>query len=242
MTIQLVSQHAGKAADVRLKHVSQIINESSADLVVFAGHALLYKSDISDLKKSIVNKKSSVLLETKENGNHLYRIESGRIIDMKTHQLFKRSREINKDPKLAEDLLNELEQRRRFDVKGKNCLVLQCGELNILKNYQTERNRVVFRFDNDRELESRFLDIIERVDILLNPIHSPMGNQGKLSLRRVFLSRNDRAYFSTCNASTAKALSLNRNSLQYALRDGRDLTAVESSLFGKSYIIRSYEL
>lgn len=242
MIIELVSQHAGKTADVRLKHVIQIINNSMADLIVFAGHALIRKKDVSSLRRALKNNTSAVLLETKEGGNHLYRIESGKIIDLNTHQVFKTSDEINKEPRKADALLNELESNRCFEVKGRKCLVLQCGELNILRNYQSDGNRVAFRFDNTPELEKRFFKLIEQSDIILNPIHKPMGNQGKLSKRRITLSDDGRAYFSTCNALTGDSLSLKQKSLQYATVNGKDYPESESVQFGRSYIIRTYEL
>lgn len=249
MTIQLVSLHKLLTAEARLKLVSEIINESSADLILFPGHTLLSKEDVTHLRRSLKNKSSVVLFETKDGGfenegNHLFRIEGGKIVDMKSRQIFTKSAQINKNKEYALDLLDELEQdtKRRFRVKNKRCLVLQCGELNILKNYQKEGNRVAFRYDNDPDLEKRFFDIIEHVDIVLNPIHAPMGNQNKLGARRMLLSNNGRAYFSTCNALNAKTLTLKRKSLQYALKDGHDLQEAEDAICEKSYIIRSYKL
>lgn len=242
MIIELVSQHAGKTADNRLKHVIQIINNSTADLIMFAGHSLIRKNDVTELKRSLKNKKCSVLFETKEGGNHLYRIEDGKVIDMNTHQVFSQSKEVNKAPEKAEFLIDELESHRCFEVLGQKCLVLQCGELNILKNYQAEGNCVAFRFDNNPALEKRFFNLLSHVNIILNPIHLPMGNQGKLSKRRYLLSSDGRAYFSACNAETASSLSLKQKSLQYALVNGEDKPATDSVLFGKSYIIRTFEL
>ena len=242
MIIELISQHAGKTADVRLKHVIQIINNSTADLIVFAGHALIRKKDVNSLRCALKNDTSAVLLETKEGGNHLYRIDRGKIIDMNTHQVFKTSDEIKKEPPKADTLLSELEHNRCFEIKEHRCLVLQCGELNILKNYQAEGNRVAFRFDNDPVLEKRFFNLIDQIDIVLNPIHKPMGNQGKLSKRRIILSEKGRAYFSTCNALTGDTLSLKQKSLQYATVDGKDYPETESAQYGRSYIIRKYEL
>ena len=249
MTIQLVSLHKLLTADARLKLVSEIINESSADLIMFAGHTLLYKEDISRLRKFLNNKVSVVLFETKDGGfdnggNHLYRLEGGKIVDMKSRQIFKDSDQIDTDKGKALKLLDELEQdtKRHFNVKDKRCIVLQCGELNILKNYQKEGNRVAFRYDNDPDLEKRFFDIIEHVDIILNPMHTPMGNQPKMGPRRILLSSNGRAYFSTSNALNAKTLTLKHKSLQYALKDGLDLREAEDAICENSYIIRSYEL
>jgi|GEM_PF-1964679 len=248
-TIQLVSLHKLLTADARLKLVNEIINESHADLILFAGHTLLSKGDVPRLRKSLKNESSVVLFETKDGGfdhggNHLYRLDGGKIVDMKSRQLFINSDQINKDKGYAFKLLDELEHdtKRHFNVKDKRCIVLQCGELNILKNYQKDGNRVAFRYSDDPDLEKRFFDIIDNVDIILNPMHTPMGNQHKLGARRIFLSKNGRAYFSTSNALNAKKLTLKYKSLQYALMDGYDLREAEDAICGKSYIIRSYEL
>ena len=129
-----------------------------------------------------------------------------------------------------------------FSVCRKHCLVLQCGELNILKNYQKEGNRVAFRVDNDPILEKRFSELLGQTHIVLNPIHSPMGNQPKLSKRRVFLSRNGRAYFSTSNAEDSKHLSLRYKSLQYALFDGKVLSELNNEESRTGYITRTFEI
>ena len=44
------------------------------------------------------------------------------------------------------------------------------------------------------------MKLLQSVDIILNPIHSPMSNYDKIEKRRIFLSDSKRYYFSVCNA------------------------------------------
>jgi hypothetical protein len=79
--------------------------------------------------------------------------------------------------------------------------------MNILKNIQSEENRVEFRLAEDKILNERFLKILMETDVFLNPIHSPMGNQGKIQKRREFLSQNEKYYF--CNLQRNRILCWN---------------------------------
>ena len=118
---------------------------------------------------------------------------------------------------LAETFINELETRRKFKVKGCNCLVLLCGENNILKNLQSNCNNVVVRIGN-KSLVQRFKQVLNSSDIILNIIHQPQyGNQNKLHKRREFFSQNNRTYLSTNNC---KKLSSSVKSTQYVYRNG----------------------
>ena len=146
-----------------------------------------------------------VLFEVKRSNNedypnYLYTIQDGKIKSLNTKQVFATSSEIEGNEFLCEQFINELETKRRFAVKGKICLVLQCGENNIIKNSQSEKNKPYFRLEERKDLKGKFLSILKDTDIVLNPIHSPMGNQGKLEQRRKYLSGNKRYYFSVCNA------------------------------------------
>lgn len=240
MTIQLVSYQYRKTEAKRQEYTAQIINASAADLILFPGHTLLYKKDIVELAKHLNNNKVCAVIETKEGGNHPYLLDGGKIKDLRTSQWFATSKQIARDKMLCEEFLDELDSKRILEVNGVRCLLLQCGENNILKNYQSDGNRAAFRFDNMPQLRERFEAILSSVQIILNPAHTPMGNQGKLAKRRQLLSADGRAYFFTCNASD-KHGNILAKSMQYAVVDGiqQDSEAVLSDDGG--YVCRTFQ-
>ena len=160
---------------------------------------------------------------------------------MYSHQLFTDSASISIHPELMDHLMLELETRRRFAVANRNVSIIQCGENGILMNKQSEGNRPVFRFEDDEALNKRFTDFLNNTDIILNPIHSPMGNQGKMQKRRELFSDNNRAYFSTANFDNEE--SVYNKSVQYACINGEDLEPINVE-GGKrnSYIVRTFEI
>ena len=117
------------------------------------------------------------------------------------------------------------------------------GELNLLRNYQNENNRVDFRVD-DHELKTTFEEILADTHIFLNPMHTPMGNLGKMAKRREYLSQNGRAYFSTCNLpddTDNSELAFAKRKLQYGYCNGK---ALEGELIecNEKYLIKEYLL
>ena len=240
--VELVSYQYRKTEAKRLAYTAEIINRSSADIILFAGHTLLYSKSIAELSKLIRNKRSYAFIETRESDeefNHPYLVAKGKIVDLKTHQFFVYSSEIKKDITLGLKYLDELETKRIVKIGSRHCLLVQCGEINILKNHQTEGNRASFRFDDDSEMRSRFEKILSSVDIVLNPMHSLMGNQGKLARRRELFSRDGRLYFSTCNAD-AKHKNLRAKSIQYAYQNGIPLCAEMTLAEDGGYISRVF--
>ena len=202
MVIQLVSYKSTLRADSRLRHTAEIINSSKADLILFAGHTIASPSDADELNKLVDNDKTIAVIEVKEDKtskmnpvcHSLFLLENGIVRSLFTHQLFSDSKTINSYPILGEYLMLELETRRKFSAANRNVAIIQCGENNILRNIQSEENRAVFRFDENTALNKRFTDFLNNTDIILNPLHSPMGNQDKMRKRRVLFSNHNRAY------------------------------------------------
>ena len=247
MIIQLVSYKASLRANSRLKHTLSIINSSKADLILFSGHTLSSHMDVVELNSQIENKTTTAILEIKVNAisklnivhHSLFLFKDGYVRDMYTHQLFGDSATINAYPELGNHLLFELETRRCFDVVNKNVIVLQCGENGILRNKQSEGNKAIFRFEDDEKLSNRFATILDNTHIVLNPIHSPMGNQGKMRKRREYYSNNNRAYFSAANFSDDE--SIYNKSLQYACINGIEQEPIDTKIGAKNaYIIRTF--
>ena len=227
MIVQLVSYKSTLRADSRLQHTAEIINSSKADLILFAGHTLASHRDVDELNTLLDNNRTTAVIEVKKNTkskslpvyHSLFLLQNGVTKDIYTHQLFTDSKTIKAYPELGEHLMLELETRRNFSTANRNVSVIQCGENNILRNIQSEGNRAVFRFEDDAILNKRFADFLNNTDIILNPMHSPMGNQPKMRKRREFFSSNNRAYFSTANYVDEEAIY--NKSVQYACINGK---------------------
>lgn len=247
MIVQLVSYKSTLRADSRLQHTAEIINSSKADLILFAGHTLASHRDVDELNTLLDNNRTTAVIEVKKDTkskslpvyHSLFLLQNGVTKDIYTHQLFTDSKTIKAYPDLGEHLMLELETRRNFSTANRNVSVIQCGENNILRNIQSEGNRAVFRFEDDAILNQRFAAFLNNTDIILNPMHSPMGNQGKMRKRREFFSDNNRAYFSTANFEDEE--SIYNKSVQYACINGKEQEPMDVEV-GKrdSYIVRTF--
>ena len=230
---------------VRLDLAARIINNSKADILLFSGHTIDFVNEIEELKSIIQNKKTEVVFELENINsdkieNCLYQIKKGKINNLYTNQIFTESGDIEGNYELGDRLLNEFETKRKLKVKGLNFLIIQCGEMNILKNIQGEGNRVEFRLLDDGNLYNRFDQLLKNTDVILNPIHTPMGNQGKIQKRREFLSKNSKYYFSASN-SKKDSTNLNLKSLQYAFFNGKEMIEKEKFLTEQS-VSRIYDI
>lgn len=243
--IEIVSFVHGLPNKQRLVLTRDIINQSVADLMLFSGHTIGSVKDIEILKEEVQNNKTNVILElqdikSEKISNCLYKLSAGRLESMYTNQLFTTSREIENNNQLAERLLNELKTRRKIKVKGLKVLIIQCGELNILKNLQAKKNRVEYRVTKNKELVDSYDDLFQQTDLFLNPIHTPMGNQGKMAVRRTFLSNNNRYYFSSSNTK-ADSANLKLKSLQFACYNGEALVEVNKEIREK-VVLQTFEI
>ena len=247
MIVQLVSYKSTLRADSRLQHTAEIINSSKADLILCAGHTLASHRDVDELNTLLDNNRTTAVIEVKKDTkskslpvyHSLFLLQNGVAKDIYTHQLFTDSKTIKAYPELGEHLMLELETRRNFSTANRNVSVIQCGENNILRNIQSEGNRAVFRFEDDAILSQRFAAFLNKTDIILNPMHSPMGNQGKMRKRRELFSSNNRAYFSTANYVDEEAIY--NKSVQYACINGKEQEPMDVEV-GKrdSYIVRTF--
>jgi len=245
MKIEIVSYRYALADKDRLNLTKDIINTSISDLLLFSGHTIGDVKDIEVLKTLIENTRIEVILELKDIKsdmikNCLYHVTKGKLKSLNTNQIFTESSEIEGNYELAARLLHEFETNRIIKIKGISILIVQCGEINILKNIQNENNRVEFRLPDERSLNDRFTNLMKKTNIILNPIHTPMGNQGKLQKRREYFSKNKRYYFSASNTKECSN-NLELKSLQYAYFNGKMLTEIDKHISDDS-IRRIYEI
>lgn len=245
MKIQITSYIYGLSDKVRFDLTKDTINNSTADLILFSGHTIGFANEIEKLQYTIKNDQSEVIFElqnikSEKIGNCLYHIKKGKMINLYTNQIFTQSGEIEGNYELGDRLLHEFENNRIIQIKGLSILIIQCGEINILKNIQSEENRVEFRLSDDPILSERFTKIFTETDIFLNPIHTPMGNQGKIQKRREFFSKGNKYYFSASNTKEYSN-NLDLKSLQYAYHNEHELIEVEKIITDK-LISRIYEI
>jgi hypothetical protein len=244
-SIEIVSFVSGLANRVRLRLTLDIINNSTADILLFSGYTIGFVNDIKVLKESIQNKHTEVILELENINsdkikNCLYRLTKGELKSLYTNQLFSTSGEIEGNYELGDRFLYELETKRSFKINDLKIIVFQCGELNILKNFQGRENKVEFRLSSRKDLKNRFDKLLQNTKIILNPMHTPMGNQGKMKKRREYLSKNKRYYFSTSNTKE-NSTNLKLSSQQYAYFNGKPLKEV-NQIFVENAVSRIFEI
>lgn len=256
MKIELVSLNYNLHGQKRYDQVTSIINHSEAELILFCGHTFKESHDLDSLPEQINNTKPIVLFEVKSVAessfvnlrNCLYILEKGNVRSLFTNQFFATSQEIENNETLCERFINELETRRQITIMDKNCLIFQCGEINIVKNIQKEGNRPVFRLSQRKDLMERFEKVLNNTNIILNPIHTPMGNQGKMEKRREFFSDNNRFYFSTSQNGTRvvkgekKAIPMDADILQYAFYNKKALKETQCDVNSKNYTLRIFDI
>lgn len=244
LKIELVSLRSNLKKAKRHSIFVDMINHSCSDIILFCGHSLIKEDEVYFLDQEITNTNVTVLFEVREIEesefvkfkNGLFIVEQGKSRNLFTNQLFSTHDEIDNNEMLCERFIHELENKRHFVIKGKSILILQCGELNIIKNLQGKENQPIFRIPQREDLQARFEKILEETDIVLNPIHTPMGNQGKMHKRRELLSANNRFYFSVSHNGERK---MEAHSLQYAYHNGKVLN--ESNIeVTDDYQIRMY--
>ena len=218
----------------------QLFNDSDADVILFPGWSFRDTNHVENFKSSISNNKTLGFLElqrvdSRDLTNALFSISKGEL-KFVSIQLFSTSNEIATNPVLGQMFVDQFANARAFKVKNKIVRIMQCGELNILRNEQANGNKVEFRF-LDKSLEIQFLKSLQETALILNPQHTPMGNQGKMSRRRAYLSSNRRGYISTSNVSTGQELEKTK-SAHYAYFNGREL---ERNTVDKGEFHRVYE-
>lgn len=249
MNIELISYRGNIKSDKKNDLTVSLINNSEADILLFPGHTVNNLKDIGFVASKIKNKNSTAFLELKEIGarkvtNWSFVLEKGNLINCSSHQLFSTSEEINSSDYCAENLLYELKYKRIHVINGKKVCLLICGELNILMNIQSQENKVAIR-TNSNKMKNEFIKLFKGIDIFLNPIHTPMGNQGKMKKRRIYLSSNNRAYFSTSNlvksVGEADHSFKTMKALQYAYRNGKEINCIYSENTD-DFLIRKYEI
>lgn len=244
--LELVSLRSSLKSQKRHSIFVDTVNRSQSDLIVFCGHSIMREDEVYSLEQEITNKKIACVFEIKEINESkfvklkhgLFLIKQGKIKNLFTNQLFYSHEEIDDNEILCERFIQELENRRFLVINNKSILILQCGELNILRNLQSRDNQPIFRIPQREDLQMRFEKTLKKTNIVLNPIHTPLGNQGKMHKRREFLSSENRYYFSASQNGERK---MDAAGLQYAYHNGTKLCENKKEVT-HDYQIRYYEI
>ncbi|MBF0503331.1 MAG: hypothetical protein HQM09_24645 [Candidatus Riflebacteria bacterium] len=240
--------------------VYEMINaHAEFDLLVFPGWTLANTKTLLSMLKHISNTNTVAILEALDTGI-THAISHGMLARSFEEQVFAESSEIEGDETKMEKFLDVFENHRQFSVCGASARLLICGELNVLRNYQNRDNCVDFRFPGHQAFSKKFAEIFARTQIIVNPGHTPMGNQCKMIKRREYLSQSGRLYCYTANYRKRgkKKMSSKQNprwnrcpevskqlllkaSLQYCYYDGCPVTGQIAS-HDCNHILRIYNI
>ena len=177
-------------------------------------------------------------------GNQLFLLQNGKVIDLKTHQVFSEHKDATEEN--IERLLDELECHRQFIVGEKRFLVIQCGENNVLKTQRGVKNRAEFRLQNSN-LKKRFDKVIDSVDVILNPVHTKWGRFYDFTCRLYKFSEKKRCCF-YCSQLEGNQLinainSPEKNTAQRAMKNRKILSPhFCSDINNKEFLLQTYEI
>lgn len=212
-------------------------DQPSLDLLLFSGWTVS-SDDYRTFLEENKNPRSIVVLQEEDgSGFPPYHFVQGRRDLTNARSLVRQifaDRKVT-TPELA-DLLYALEHERKVEVAGKMARLIICGENNLLRNLQSDGNRVLFRDDG---LADRFERIRRETGIFLNPAHTPMGELGKLKRRWSYLSSGAKLSLYTTNAPDRRLLGQKR--LQYAFADEKELRPIQGPVIHGGLRLAVYE-
>lgn len=232
----------------RVNAISKILNESTADFVMFSEHIFKDRSGLKDIEKQVHNKAITALLELNEgkglNGNCMYLFQNGkwRYID---GQVFSESKEAvgSNIEELIKCLCGDYDfDDRRFTVAGKKFLIIHCGENNILKG---STGIAEFRMNDRPDLEERFEKLLNSVDVVLNPVHTKWGRFGNFLTRIRKFSENGRYCFSNCqmegNQLEAARKNPAHNTTHVAMHNSELIAPIYTNE-DEEYLVQTFEI
>ncbi len=243
MKVQLISYVNDLSDSDKLKNTVELINQSESDLILFSGWTISTLKELTIVKKAITNTSVQAIVELADFGNGLenclYLLRNGEFHNMFSNQFFFKSADLNID--LAEWFIQELKTRRLIEIDGKKILIIQCGENNILHCPKGD-SKAYFRYSQDRTLAREFSNLLSNVDIILNPIHTPMSEGfGIMSKRRQYFSENSRAYFSTSNTCEGSD-DITSQGLQFGFFNGEKIQPIVEPNGNSQFVSSIYEI
>lgn len=252
MIIQLVSfpvyaRLTLDKCDERVKIIVKILNETSADFVMFSDSILRDPSYLKIIKRLVHNKSVTALLEFKVKpgvkGNQMYLFQNGDFT-YSGHQLFSSPEEASSWCDAVIDIsTNKYEDfRRQFVVGKKRFLIVQCGENNILKG---STGTAEFRIKNRPDVEKQYEDILNNVDIVLNPVHTRWGRFGNFLTRIRKFSENGRYCFSCAQMEGSQLESARKNpshNTTHVAMFNKELVTPVFTNKDEDYLLQTFEI
>jgi len=206
--------------------VSSILERTKgSDLVLFSGWTLKNRKELEEVVRRTAGTAQTFILEVgfglraKDASEGYYVISPRKDGPGALKQEFAFSQDVNGERDRINTYLDKLERERCFDINGRRMRLIICGENNVLRNIQSQGNKVVCRVD-DEESRRRLDAILKDTDVFLNPSHTPPGNLGKMHRRWEFLSQDGRAALFVTNENAGRGKDLSKRSLSYAFQDG----------------------
>ena len=234
----------------RIEDIVAIIKESGADFIMFSEHILCRRESLETICEKTKSSSITTLFELKDitriglARNKLFLLKDGYIIDLQSRQIFADSSQVDED--YCERLIEELEYRRLFEVKGKNFLIVQCGENNILKSVKGE-GKAVYRLRKRPDLKKRFDEVLKNVDIVLNPTHTQwIGRFREPFISRLLTFSEKKRYCFTCTQMGGKQLinarmNPNDNSTMKGTHSRRQINPIFTNE-NADYLVQIYEI
>lgn len=227
--VSLIAIDSDKIPKENINSIIEILNKlTDNDLVLFAGWTLATKLDLDEVIKENNNNLTTFVLEVgdgyrsdKEDDFGFYVVRGKEIIKSAIKQIFMDSsimdfHEENEPIKNIKKLIDELNEKRCFNINDKNIRLIICGEHNILKSKKDKDYKAQFRFEEDTELNNQFQAIVQKTDIFLNPAHTRMGEEHILQKKLSYLSQNLKLCLFTANKY------LTKDHQHYLFRNGEE--------------------
>lgn len=233
-TVSLVKNDIPIYENTKKKTILNIINKLyNSDLILFPGYTFENISTFLKVIEKSTNNNSVIVFEiySKDDYDGCGIVQEKKIKNIGISQIFATSKEAN-DENLSE-ILDKMATERYFKHNNKRIRLIICGENNLLRNQQSNHNKVFFR-SKDKALTNRFTKMVDDTDIFLNPAHTPMGNLGKLKKRWAYLSENKKVVLFTTNEISENP-NMCKKSLQYIFYNGQELEG--KTLIGSDYKI-----
>lgn len=256
MKIQLASFPAYSRLTKEKRHqridaIVKILNESPADFVMFSQWVLRDTEDLRIIRALVNNKSVSAFIELKEanglNGNCMYIFQDGQWMYMDC-QIFSESSDAKKYAikYLLDDVRgNHFNMRRQFVAGGKRFLVINCGENNFLKGSSGIAD---FRF-KDCCIDSLFEEVLDSIDVVLNPVHDRWSRFGHFLTRIRKFSEHNRYCFSNTQMEGSQfenALkSPDHNTTHVAMHNSEPLAPINTEVVdagAEKVLLQTYEV
>lgn len=232
-----------------LHEISEYANANKVTHVLFPGSTLYYKNKDNLLAKKhlqVISKlfiNQSIILELNSELKAdsklfgLYCIEKGIVINQPIIQLFASSSD---DENLYSQLWHQTfnTKERIVTLDGITFLIWVCGEMNFLKNIQSENNLVKgfrYKYKNNNSLRNL------KYDVFFNPTHNMLTNlYNKYKERLKFMSKSSRYAIISLNVKSSQ---IQRNGAILAFHKQKEILTSSSKKkwFGDAWVMETLD-